>query len=72
MTHLLAILALTTTGIDSITPQSSLYFYHSSSMLVLAFVNPNPPSALTMTALIVRFSRLETAESEVLYTTMPN
>jgi len=72
MIHSLAILTLMTTGINSITPESSSEVYHSSSMLTLAFVNPNPPSSLTLTAYILWFSRLQTAESEVLHTALPN
>jgi len=41
-------------------------------MLNLSFVNPNPPSSLTLTAYILWFSRLGTAESEVLHTTLPS
>ena len=50
MTHFLAILALTRTGIDWITPESSSYLYCSFSMLNLSFVNPNSLSSLTLTA----------------------
>jgi len=72
MTHSLATLALTTTWIDLITSESSSYLYHSSSMLNSPFVSPNPPSSLTLTAYKLWFSRLGTAESEVLHTTLPN
>jgi len=72
MTRSLAILALTTTVINWITPESSLYLYCSFSMLNLSFVNPNSPSSLWLTAYILWIQQTLTAESEVLHTTLPN
>jgi hypothetical protein len=46
-------LALTRTGIDYITPESSFYLYSLFSMLNLFFVNQISLSALTLTAYIL-------------------
>jgi len=58
MTPSLAIVGLTTPGIDYITPESSSYLYSSLSMLNLSLVTANPESSLTLTAYILWFSGL--------------
>jgi len=58
MTHSLAILALTRTGIDWITPEPSSYLYRSFSLLNLSFLTPNSPPSLILTAYILWFSGL--------------
>ena len=72
MTHSLAILALTTSGIDEITPESSSYLYRSFSMLNLSFINQNSPSSVTLTAYTLWLQQTWTAESEVLHLILPN
>ena len=72
MTHLLAILALTRAGIDSITPESSLYLYCSFSMLNLSFVNPNSLSSIALTAYILRLQQTRAAEREVPHPILPH
>jgi len=72
MTHLLAILALTTTGIKLITPESSSHLQCSFSMLNLSFVTPNSLSSLTLPAYILWLQQTQTADSEGLHPILPN
>jgi hypothetical protein len=72
VTHSLAIIALTRTGINQITSESSSYPYRSFSMLNLSVVNPNSPSSLILTTYILWLQQTQTAEREVFHPIMTN
>jgi len=71
MTDSLAIVALTTTGIDWITPESWLYLYRSFCMSNPSLVNQNSPSSLALTAYILWLQQTRTAESDILHPILP-
>jgi len=72
MTHSLAILALMTTGIDLITPESSSYLYCSFSILNIFFVNPISLTSVMLGVYTLWLQQTRIAESEVLHMILRN